>query len=347
MPSRRLILSGLAAGLLLPALPAWAVAPVDPTSPDLPAVTALIQVAMKKHRLDGVAAIAHHRGQVLYRGYFGDIGPGTVIPVASASKWVAGLVIMALVMQGRLRLDLTLAQAGLAPDGLASTITLAQLMSHTAAMPVLGPWRQDRRYPTPEAAARDVRTMDLIGQPGKVFAYGGTSMQVAAFLAEQAGGADWNSLFRRLIGDPLGLSPACRWGEKWGVAGGLWASPDDYERILRLIARRGLAGDGARILPDSLFTHMEQDQMRGAERRELPDAAEAMKGYGIGFWCEAINEDGTCPIISSPGAFGTYPRIDRARDLSILLMVKSRLPKVADDWRGIIRALVTAADAQG
>lgn len=347
MPSRRLILSGLATGLFLPALPAWAAAPVDPSSPDLPSVTALIQAAMKRHGLDGVAAIAHHRNRVLYRGYFGDIGPGTAIPVASASKWVAGLVIMALVIQGKLRLDLTLAQAGLAQDGPASAITLAQLMSHIAAMPVLGPWRQDRRYPTPAAAARDVGNMDLIGRPGAVFAYGGTSMQVAAYLAEQAGGADWNSLFRRLIGDPLGLSPACRWGDKWGVAGGLWASPDDYERILRLIATRGLAGDGTRILPENLFTQMEQDQMRGAERRNLPDAAEAMKGYGIGFWCEAINADGTCPVISSPGAFGTYPRLDRTRDLSILLMVKSRLPKVIDDWRAIIRALVAAADARG
>lgn len=99
MASRCLILSGLAAGLFLPVLPAWA-ARVDPASPDLPAVTVLIQAAMKRHGLDGVAAIAHHRSQVLSRGYFGDIGPGTAIPVASASKWIAGLVIMTLVMQG-------------------------------------------------------------------------------------------------------------------------------------------------------------------------------------------------------------------------------------------------------
>ncbi|MFY8091901.1 MAG: serine hydrolase domain-containing protein [Niveispirillum sp.] len=343
MTSRRLLLSLLATAPLLPLWPARA-ADADPSSPDLPVVTGLIQDAIRRHRLDGVAAIAHHRGRVLYRGYFGDIGPSTVMPVASASKWVAGLVIMALVAQGRLRLDLTLGQAGMIASGPAADITLAQLMSHTSALPAIGPVRQGWRYPTPAAAARGLAKMDLIGQPGQVFAYAGVSMEVAAALAEQAGGADWNSLFRQLIADPLGLSPSCRWGEKWGVGGGLIATPDDYERILLLIARQGLAPDGTRLLPAALITEMERDRIGGAQRKGQPDAAEIMKGYGIGLWCETILPDASCPVISSPGAFGTVPRIDRTRDLAILLMVKSRLPKLLDDWRAIVLALTQAAD---
>lgn len=343
MTSRRLFLSTMAAGLLLPGMPVLA-APVDPASPDLAEVTALIQAAIKRHRLDGMAAIAHHRGRVLYRGYFGDIGPGTAVEVASASKWAVGLVIMALVGQGRLRLDQTLGQSGLISGDPAAAITLAQLMSHTSGLPAIGPIRQDRRYPTPAAAAKGLAEMEMIGPPGTVFAYGGTSMQVAAYLAEQAGGADWNGLFRRLIADPLGLSPACRWGSKWGVAGGLIATPDDYERILLLIAARGLATDGRRILPADTFPLMERNLSAGARRVGGPETAAGLAGYGIGHWCERQAADGSCPVISSPGAFGTYPLIDRERDLSILLMVRSRMPKVVEDWRRIIAALTSAAD---
>lgn len=348
MSSRRQFLTGLAAGLLPPFIaprtrPAHAM-PADPLSPDLPQVTERIQAAIRRHGLDGVAAIAHHGNRVLYRGYFGNIGPATPLEVASAGKWIAGLVIMALVAGGRLRLDSTLAEAGLAGDGPKAAITLAQLMSHTSALPATGPVLQQRRYPTPRAAARKLGDMDLIGRPGAVFAYAGVSMQVAAFMAEQAGGADWNSLFRHLIADPLGLSPTCRWGDKWGIAGGLVASPDDYERLLLLIARQGLAGDGRRILPADIFSMMERDRIGTADRRGQPEAAEAMKGYGIGLWCEALEPDGSCPVISSPGAFGTYPRLDRSRDLAILLMVKSRLPRLASDWRFVTTALVRAAD---
>jgi len=342
MPSRRLFLSGLAAGLLLP-FPTAIALPVDPTSPDLPQVTTLIQDAIRRHRLDGVAAIAHQGPRVLYRGYFGDIGPGTAIDVASASKWVAGLVIMALVGQGRLRLDMTLADAGLVSTGPKAGITLAQLMSHTSALPDTGPFWQDRRYPTPRAAAAKLADMDLIGSPGGVFAYAGVSMEVAAFMAEQAGGADWNSLFRRLIADPLGLSPACRWGDRWGVAGGLIASPDDFERILLLIARQGVMEDGQRLLPADIFPAMEHDQIGTARRKQQPSAAQAMQGYGIGMWCEQREADGTCPTISSPGYFGTWPRIDRSRDLTVLLMVKSRLRTVIDEWQTVIQALSHAA----
>jgi CubicO group peptidase (beta-lactamase class C family) len=320
----------------------------SPQPVDLPAITALIQAAIQRHGLDGVAAVALHHGQTLYRGYFGDIGPATPVPVASASKWVAGLLIMAFVAEGRLRLDMTLGEAGVAPMGTrAATITLAHLMSHTSGLPTPGPWRLDRRYATPADAARAVPDLDLSGTPGTVFAYGGLSMEVAAFLVEQAGGADWNSLFRRRIADPLGLSPACRWGEKLGIGGGLIATPDDYERILSLITAKGLAPDGRRILPESAFAAMERNLSAGTKRISIPDTAETLAGYGVGLWCEVAGADGSCPIISSPGGFGTYPRIDRPRELAILLVVKDRMPRVLGDWRGIITALTTAADRQG
>lgn len=340
MLTRRLFLGGLS-GLALP-LPVFA-APVDPSSPDIPAVTALIRNAIARHRLEGVAAVALHAGRPFYRGYFGNIGPATAIPVASASKWVVGLLVMSFVAAGKLRLEMSMAEAGLVTAGPAAAITLAQLMSHSSGLEPLGPIRQQRRFATPAAAGRALAEMKMVAAPGTVFAYSGVSMEVAAYLVEQVGGADWNSLFRRHIADPLGLSPACRWGEKWGVAGGLIASPDDYERILAMIAARGLAMDGRRILPEGIFPMMERNLVAGLPREKLPPAAETLAGYGIGFWCEAAAADGTCTILSSPGAFGTYPLLDRQRDIAILLMVESRLPRVIKEWRGIIQALVRAA----
>ncbi|WP_029011888.1 serine hydrolase domain-containing protein [Niveispirillum irakense] len=341
MVTRRLLLGGLTGFGLAWSFPVRAA--LDPSSPDIPAVTALIRNAIARHGLKGVAAVALQAGQPFYRGYFGAIRPATAIPVASASKWVAGLLVMSFVAAGKLRLDMTMAEAGLVKAGPAGAITLAQLMSHVSGLEPLRPIRQDRRYPTPASAARALGEMEMAAVPGTVFAYGGVSMQVAAYLVEQVGGADWNSLFRRHIADPLGLSPACRWGEKWGVAGGLIASPDDYERILLMIAARGVTGQGRRILPESIFPAMERNLVAGARREKLPPAAETLAGYGIGFWCETAAADGTCTILSSPGAFGTYPLLDRQRDIAILLMVENRLPRVIKEWRGIIQILTQVA----
>jgi CubicO group peptidase (beta-lactamase class C family) len=343
---RRLLAQAAALGVLLTAgWPRPLRAAAAPPPVDLQDITALIEAAIQRHGLDGVAAVALHHGQTLYRGYFGNIGPATPVPVASASKWVAGLLVMSFVAEGRLRLDLTLGEAGIAPNGTpAAAITLAQLMSHTSGLPTPGPWRLDRRYATPADAARAVPGLELSGAPGSVFAYGGLSMQVAGFLVEQAGGADWNSLFRRRIADPLGLSSACRWGEKWGIGGGLIATPEDYERILAMIMAKGLSPAGRRILPESAFAAMERNLSAGAKRLSLPDAAESLAGYGVGLWCETAASDGSCPIISSPGAFGTYPRIDRPRDLVILLVVKDQLRRLVADWRGVMTAMTAVAD---
>jgi hypothetical protein len=55
--------------------------------------------------------------------------------------------------------------------------------------------------------------------------------------------------------------------------------------------------------------------------------------YALAHWCETRTPDGTCTMVSSPGAFGVYPWIDRTSGLYGLFFLRHRLPAVADGLR--------------
>jgi hypothetical protein len=50
--------------------------------------------------------------------------------------------------------------------------------------------------------------------------------------------------------------------------------------------------------------------------------------YGIGIWCERIDADGRCPVVSSAGAFGVYPWVDRDAGLAGVFFTRTPLQRV-------------------
>ena len=60
-----------------------------------------------------------------------------------------------------------------------------------------------------------------------------------------------------------------------------------------------------------------------------PGARDGATQYALGNWCERWTAAGDCTLVSSPGAFGTFPWIDRTSGTYGIFFVDSRLPKVA------------------
>ena len=76
------------------------------------------------------------------------------------------------------------------------------------------------------------------------------------------------------------------------------------------------------------------------KRRPQTTADPAVRhGYALGLWCEGSDGDGRCSRMNSAGAFGTFPWIDRQRDLYGVLLVVDRLPRLVDRFL-VIRELV-------
>ena len=272
-----------------------------------------------------------------------------LVPIASVSKPVLASVVMALVDQGKLTLDDPVekylpefkdmkVKGGKSPI---HQMTIRHLLSHTA-----GFWGNKRisaekldlirnfQRPLGEAVSR-MATYELEYQPGTKFVYSGSGFCVAGRVAEVVLNQSLEQIAQEVLFRPLGLSrttylpskeirktvPTAYSRQSGGV---LERQPSRTGGELRFILPGGslfttldeLATFGVMHLEDGMC-HEKQilskksiDEMRRFQSRQT-----ATRRYGLGWFCDDIDDQGLADRVYHGGAMGAYLVVDRKREL--------------------------------
>ncbi|MBL9075984.1 MAG: serine hydrolase [Planctomycetes bacterium] len=306
---------------------------------ELPPLTEAMQRLTADLRLDGAGLVVLRPEGELHRSLHGTLAADTVVPIASASKWLAVATVLSLVDAGVLDLDVPVGRYVREFDrDDKRALTLRLCLSCTGGTPPRLPERldgQDMRRFAEEAADTALR-----GNPGAAFAYGGVGFQIAAVAAERATGKSWHDLFAERIAAPLGLAQT-KFGTlnppggdagttalPW-VAGGAVSTLDEYARFVRMLAAGGSAG-GRQVLTAGSVQAMWRDHVpERVEVRAVGFDADQVR-YGLGTWIETL-PDGHVRV-SDPGAFGFTPWLDLDLQLGGVFAVQDRvgrtLPRV-------------------
>jgi CubicO group peptidase (beta-lactamase class C family) len=303
---------------------------------DFAAVDALLTQAAPP--LGGCALVLIKDGEIIYRKAFGGYAIDKIVPIASASKWLSGAVMMSLTDEGKLSLDDPVSKYLPEFSGDKSGITIRHLFSHTSGLPPEARCRNDKRT-TLERCAKEIARLQLRAKPGAEFYYGGAAMHVGGRIAEIVSGRSWNELFTDKIASPLGMTKTdfFAYGPTANPRpeGDARSSVEDYARFLQMILNEGRF-NGQTILSDASVTEMHKDQMNGArivytiyEKHGDLDPALLQARYGIGVWREKVDErTGELLEASSQGALGFTPWIDVQRNLAGVLSVQSSMSRV-------------------
>ena len=323
----------------LPSCIAWLLAvsapaqsrPSDPESrplaPDFTSSNDAADRFLAKSGLPGAALQIGTREAPVHTRYLGAYSEKTVVPIASASKWLSGALLMTLVDDGKVDLDAAVGKYLPEFSGDKERITVRMLMNHTSGLPANDDRVHDFRI-TMREAARRASELELVSDPGTRFAYGGVAMQVAGALCEVAGGASWNDLFQKRIATPCKLQHT-RFGvlaraKNPMVAGGAVSSLDEYGRFLRMIVNEGEL-DGVRVLSAESVRELLTDRTGKADpRTSLLTRAVGARGYGVGCWVDEKHDQGQTTRASSPGAFGFLPWVDLERGAWAVWMIEDR-----------------------
>jgi CubicO group peptidase (beta-lactamase class C family) len=309
----------------------------------------------------GLEVMIVRDGQQVYWQQFGRWPKNNRVPIASATKWLSGAVIMSLVDSGTLSLDDRASKYLPYMTGEKSSITIRQLMSHTSGFqgefPVASPCLNDPAD-TLDHCARGLAAVPLKAAPGTAFIYAGAGMQIAARAAEVATGKDWQTLFRERIANPIGMNNT---DYQWQgptrnprISGGGRSTVTDYMRFLTMIHQHGEV-DGHRVLSARSVDIMLSDQTRGAPIVESPFKQwEALNPggnrnrYGIGNWLEDLDAAGHPALNSSPGAFGWTPFIDDSRGLQVVVGVEAvrKFQRHYGEMKRLLRDLIPQETTQ-
>ncbi len=343
----------LAAGLLLLA---GCAAPAG-AQPDFSAVDALMQDSLAL--IGGGAVVRVVRADtVVYERAYGTFAVGEAVPIASATKWLSGAVILSLVDSGQLSLDDPLSRFFPDLTGPKRDITVRQLFSHTSGIvtPDTGSCLAER-LSTLAACASEILAQPLRFAPGTGFFYGGGSMHVAGRVAEIATGRTWIRLFSERIAGPLGMTgTAYTSPTNPRIAGGLTSTAADYTTLLQMVLGGGLYR-GRRVLSEASVAAMLADQTGGVEAGTVPvlfspftqyvgddpDLPAGPLGYGVGVWREQLTA-GALRHASSLGAFGFSPWVDTERGLGGALVVRDDGPDVFPTYLELKRRIAAALD---
>jgi CubicO group peptidase (beta-lactamase class C family) len=313
-----------------------------------------VEATIERARADvgatfGMALQVYDRqDKLVYTRMWGDFPSDRRVPIASASKMVAGTLLLVLVDRGVLKLDSTTGEI-LGWTGPKGKITLRQLLGQVSGLSPEVPCLNDTA--TTLAACVDAIRDDarlFRHEPGTQFTYGGGHFQVAARMAEVASGKTWNDLFTELLGRPLSLHPETNfYTSPWlglskagttnpRIAGGMVASMNDYARLLAVPFHLGTFGGHAFSRP-SLFEDMGTEPSPSAILNVSPMASISNLPfrYGFGAWIECLPSRPQCPLLSSPGLFGFTPWLDRDSGYYAVLGTY-RLPPTPADINGII-----------
>jgi CubicO group peptidase (beta-lactamase class C family) len=328
-------IAGLAALLCLCACGGGGDSDPQPPVPDAFApVDQAAQAAYDAERIPKGIAVYDRSGTKLFERMYGDFSADRRVAIASASKLVSGVTLFRLIDAGYLSLDSTTGQL-LGWQGEKGTITLRHLLSFTSGLNPENACTYLPEVPLAECV-QAISQQDLLAPPGTRFDYGSTHLHVAAQMAEVAVGRPWNDIFQQQIRGPLGLPAEFayysrpRQGEDTQpinplLAGGMRASMNEYERVLRFVFDKG-SWQGTQLLSPGIFDLQTVAPYPQVTIGTTPGFSNAR--YGLTAWLECSTPETGCPTISSPGAFGFTPWIDRANGYYAIVGME------IDDFRG-------------
>ncbi|MGH8211601.1 MAG: serine hydrolase domain-containing protein [Rhodanobacteraceae bacterium] len=290
--------------------------------------------------LDGASLIVIKDGQPIYQQNFGSyahINPPTV-SIASASKWLAALVLERLVESGQMSWDDTVADYFGTDypnsDPEKGAITLGQLFSHTSGISSVSATCLSYQYRNMslDKCAQQVLGMPLAYAPGSTFAYGENSMQVAGAMAQRATGKSWAVLLRSQLTRPLNLTDTDFGLNQRGkpfpnpiIAGGARSTMSDYSHVVQMVLQDGVF-NGKRFLEASSIAEMQFDQTHGVPIDPQFDPYPEAFGYGYGEWRDEIDCNGVATHVSSTGAFGTSPWVDYDHGIAAVFLTYKQNP---------------------
>jgi CubicO group peptidase (beta-lactamase class C family) len=206
-------------------------------------------------------------------------------------------------------------------------------------------------------SVRNLARHGLATEPGAEVHYCTMGFNVAARVAEVAGGRPFEDLVRDELLEPLGMKdtryiaygmaalragPRLPGGESRFImaGGGMTSTLDDFAAFYQMHLDGGTYG-GRRILSERAAAEMRTRQ----GRLDLLMAGPYGNHYGLGFFLDRLDAEGRGHFVTHPGFFGTNPWLDRDRELVGVVFVQSNFLRVIPTARRLREALHAALPA--
>ncbi len=328
---------------------------------DFSAATAQFQNNLSLYGGRVIAIIEQGDRGEIFRYQAGLIWPNTKAGIASCTKWLSGAVVLICAEHGYFGLDDRIGQYLPIFDTYGKgDITIRQCFAMKSGLYLNSPeYEIDRTLTLAQSVDLIAQNTPIIFPPGTQLAYDGDGMQIVGRICEVVTGKSWAALAQEVLFGPLGMTTAdyLYFDLNPAIAGGARCSAEDYLKFLRMLMNNGLSTSGTPVMSSRSVQEFFTNQTLALPEYYSPWPVAfyppyfQRPDYGMGSWIFSQHPTtGVVEEVGSPGAFGSFPWVDRKRALrGIIFMFQATASSSAAHANSLrVLSLVrTEIDAKG
>lgn len=299
-----------------------------------------------KKELGGFAALVICKdGKVVYQKTIGaDFNTKTQAPVGAVSQWLTTALVMSFVDQGKLSLDDKISKyIPLFTKYSKGYITIRDCLAHLTGLesetgrPFIS---GKKKYVSLEEEVTDFAARkEIISNPGLVFRFSNTGLNIAGRIAEIVGKRGFEQLLSERITRPLMMrNTSFASLNAVNPSGGAVSTANDLTNFLLMLLNKGVF-NGKQVLSEKSVAEMQVIRTTPAMIKHTPRETEGAQ-FGLGEWIFESDGNGNGTVVAAPGFSGTWPMIDFCRGYAILVFTKGELSEEKKDVYMSIKNLV-------
>ncbi len=287
-----------------------------------------------------------NKDTTLFAKDWGDMKAKTIVPIASASKWLTAALVLQQVDEGKISLDDKVTKYLPVFEKYGKNyITIRQCLSHLTGIRKSGKLAQmleRRKYTSLDEQVADFAAQEIETNPGEAFNYSNIGLNIAGRVLEVVTRKRFDLLIKQKLLTPLGMrqtSFTSLTGLAPDPSSGARSTAVDYMAFLKMLLNGG-RHNGATILSAAAMAELRNVATANVPMNDVPKVAAGF-GYAEGAWVVEAN-GATATALASPGLFGTWPLIDYCRGYTFVFFVKDLL---TDQKRELYDEMKKALDA--
>jgi len=282
-----------------------------------------------------IATLIYKDGEIIYRRNFGNLNAGSVVPIASCSKWLSAALIMTFVDEGKISLEDSIGKwLPIFTQYGKGGIKIRHCLSHTTGLDskgltffgIMHEYSRILRMNSLEEEVNDfAKNRAQIAEPGTEFRYSNIGLNILGHILEVISGKTFEALFRERIAIPLDMDKTsfARGRGPVDPSGGAVSSAREYMNFLSMILNKGIY-HGRRILKEESVEAMQRPAINLSQVKYAPKPAEGFL-YAFGEWVQETDSQGAAKTVASPGLFGSWPLVDNCHQYACIFVIRSLL----------------------
>jgi CubicO group peptidase (beta-lactamase class C family) len=264
---------------------------------------------------------------LVYKRELGEFDAKTVVPIASASKWLTAALALKMAEEGKISLDDKVSQYLPIFELYGKNyITIRHCLTHFTGIQSEGGIFTKKKFGSLDEEVQSYAKKEIKTNPGTEFSYSEVGFNIVGRILEIVSKKKFDMLIKQQLFNPLAMRKTTFSqldGSSIDPSSGAQSTAEEYLHFLQMLLNKGQYR-GVQILSEEAVNDLRKIQTSPELIKYSPKTGEGL-AYAFGSWVIDEGKGGEANALSGAGLYGTWPVVDWCRGYAAVIFTKTLL----------------------